>query len=166
MKDIARTFVFLLFLLLSLNGSNAYAEISCDCGELGCTCFIQMHDDGIAVDHIVDLLADQGYLSTTRIGSFDDRVYEAVCLFQEENRIEITGIMDDETLTMLIWGVSPQSLTQSDPLLVMDVVWVPTDGGKKRHRKATCSGMYDPRKMTVCNAEALGIDACKRCNPQ
>ena len=82
MKDIARTFVFLLFLLLSLNRSNAYAEISCDCGELVCTCFIQMHDDGTAVDRIVDLLADQGYLSTTRIGSFDDRVYVAVCLFQ------------------------------------------------------------------------------------
>ena len=68
-------------------------------------------------------------------------------------------MLDDETLTLLIWG---QASTQDEKI----EVWVPTDGGKKRHKKPTCSNMLDPRKMSSMNAEALGIEACKRCNPQ
>ena len=33
---------------------------------------------------------------------------------------------------------------------------------KKRHKKETCSGMEDPRKVSIRNAEYAGFDACKR----
>jgi len=67
--------------------------------------------------------------------------------------------MDHDILTMLIWGKRMPEENCAE-------VWVPTDGGKKRHKAPTCSGMYDPRKMSARNAQALGLDACKRCSPE
>lgn len=49
--------------------------------------------------------------------------------------------------------VSPQS----------DIVWIPTHGGKKYHRRSTCSGMEDPEQTTKEDAIARGFDACQRC---
>lgn len=137
----------------------ASAEIACDCTGAKCSCFVQKGDEGIAVERAVDLLAEQGYLSSSRIGTFDDRVYDAVCEFQKDHALSQSGMLDDDTLTMLIWGNRMSEEKNAE-------VWVPTDGGKKRHRTPTCSGMYDPRKMSALNAQALGLDACKRCNPE
>ena len=138
--------------------SVSYAEIECDCSQEVCICFIQLGDEGIAVEKIIDLLAEQGYLSTSRVSTYDQPVYEAVCLFQRENNLKESGMVDHQTLTALIWGVQND---QSDESVL---VWVPTDGGKKCHRNPLCSGMYDPRKISSAHAEALGIEPCKRCN--
>ena len=44
-----------------------------------------------------------------------------------------------------------------------EAVFIPTDGGSKRHSVPECSGMYDPRKVSIRNAAALGFEPCKRC---
>jgi len=154
-----RLFHSVILLCIVLFPARANAAIACDCANAKCSCFVQMGDEGIAVDGIIDLLAEQGYLSSNRIGAFDNRVYRAVCDFQKDHVMEQSGMLDDDTLTILIWGnrMTGENIAE---------VWVPTDGGKKRHKTPNCSGMYDPRKMSARNAQALGLDACKRCNPE
>lgn len=44
-----------------------------------------------------------------------------------------------------------------------DLVWVPTNGGKKYHSKSTCSNMEEPMHVTKQHAEENGYTACKRC---
>ena len=44
-----------------------------------------------------------------------------------------------------------------------EMVWIPTKGGTKYHRTATCSGMDGPRQVTKTEAGHLGFDACKKC---
>ncbi len=42
-------------------------------------------------------------------------------------------------------------------------VWVPTNGGRKYHRKSSCSKMIDPMQVTVETAVANGFTPCKKC---
>ena len=42
-------------------------------------------------------------------------------------------------------------------------VWVPTNGGKKYHRTAYCSGMKDPIQISESEAIAQDYTPCKRC---
>lgn len=44
-----------------------------------------------------------------------------------------------------------------------NLVWVPTNGGKKYHRSASCSNMVDPMQVSVETAKANGFTACKKC---
>jgi len=154
-----RVLYSVILLLMLLIPPCSADDIACDCTGTKCSCFVQMGDEGIAVDGIIDLLAEQGYLSSNRIGAFDDRIYGAVCEFQKDHAMTQSGVLDDDTLTLLIWG---KHMPEENGV----EVWVPTDGGKKRHKNPTCSGMYDPRKMSARNAQALGLNACKRCNPE
>ena len=163
----------LLTILVSLPArasTRSLSYIPCDCGNAECTCFIQLGDAGGFVKGIINLLKDQGYLdSRAKTGQFTEEVESAVLSFQKENGLPATGTMDDDTLTLLIWGMLPQDLdkvmpvTRGDPSTFPDTVYVPTDGGKKRHGTPTCSNMYDPRKVSIRNAEAIGNDACKKC---
>ena len=43
------------------------------------------------------------------------------------------------------------------------LVWIPTKGGKKYHKKASCSNMIDPDQVTLDEAISRGFDACKKC---
>ena len=42
-------------------------------------------------------------------------------------------------------------------------VWIPTNGGKKYHKSASCSNMKNPEEVTKSEAESRGFDPCKRC---
>lgn len=44
-----------------------------------------------------------------------------------------------------------------------NMVWIPTKGGKKYHRKPTCSGMNGPENVTKAEAETRGFTPCKKC---
>lgn len=141
-----------------------------DCGNTDCTCFVQRGDTGGFVKGIIGLLKDQGYLDRkAKSAQFTEEVEKAVISFQTDNQLPPTGTMDDDTLTLLIWGMLPQDLDRvmpikkNDPATFPDTVYVPTDGGKKRHSKPECSDMYDPRKVSIRNAEALGYGACSKC---
>ena len=144
--------------------------IPCDCGHDVCICFIQLGDSGGFVKGIINLLIDQRYLDTgTPRNLYSNTVKEAVERFQKDNSLPITGTMDDDTLTLLIWGMLPEELDVRMPVsryareTYPDMVYVPTDGGKKRHSDPECSDMYDPRKVSIRNADKIGFKACKKC---
>ncbi|MBQ8748577.1 MAG: hypothetical protein IJZ14_02075 [Oscillospiraceae bacterium] len=42
-------------------------------------------------------------------------------------------------------------------------VWIPTNGGKKYHKSASCSNMKNPERVTQSEAESRGFTPCKRC---
>ena len=150
-----RSLFFASLTLMLIILSSAMAEISCDCNEKYCDCYIQYGDEGIAVEGIIDALYTAGYLDSERGNTFDDEVFEAVCRFQNDCGLEETGMMDHITLSWLI-GSDEESENA-------ETVWVPTDGGKKYHKGPNCSGMLDPRKISLQNAWILGIDDCGKC---
>lgn len=157
----------LLSLLLALLPSAVLASGSVvdDCGQSPCVCFLQQGDEGVAVQGVIKLLKKQRYLSSSP-SSFTGAVTKAVKKLQAAHGLEESGMLDDDTLTCLVFGMTADELNEAQPRSNPDEVWVPTNGGKKRHRRSTCSNMLSPRKMSVRNADALGLDPCKRCKPQ
>lgn len=141
------------------------AEIPCTCGLDQCICFIQLGDGGVAMEYIQHELIAQGYLLPSQDSAlFDEHTLQAVLHFQEANGLPHTGLMDDATLTLLLWGMLPDALDIADPLSNGRAVWIPTDGGIRRHVKPTCSKMSDPRRVSVRNAAVLNMQPCGRCN--
>jgi len=135
----------------------------CDCGEKICICFLQQEDIGPAVQQVIVYLKERGYLNQKHSrGVFDAEVTLAVMLFQKDQDLEMTGMLDDARLTALIFDGLPESMymwnEKSEILL-----WIPSDGGKRKHIKPGCSGMLNPRKISALNAEALMIEPCGRC---
>lgn len=55
------------------------------------------------------------------------------------------------------------SVTIPEPETGGDLVWIPTHGGTKYHRSASCSNMIDPIQVSRDTAIANGFTACKRC---
>lgn len=152
----------------ALTRSSSY--IPDDCGNRDCTCFIQLGDTGNFVKGIIKCLKEQGYLGQkVRVGQFTEEVEAAVIRFQKDGGLPPTGTMDDDTLTLLVWGMLPLELDEVMPVArgvpstYPDMVYVPTDGGKRRHGKPDCSGMYNPRKVSIRNADRIGFKACKIC---
>ena len=45
-----------------------------------------------------------------------------------------------------------------------EMVWIPTNGGKKYHSRSSCSNMNGPRQVTISQAKAKGFTPCKRCH--
>lgn len=161
-------FLVAFFCLPALAQGASY--IPDDCGSDPCTCFIQLGDAGGFVKGVIELLVDKGYLGAkVKTAQFTGEVERAVLQFQADNGLPTTGTMDDDTLTLLIWDMMPEELDllmpvdSRHPETFPDMAYVPTDGGKKRHASPDCSGMYDPRKVSIRNAAKLGYDACKRC---
>ena len=162
------TVLFASLSVLCLLARAAFAEsISynpCTCYQNPCICFIQLGDEGGFVKAIIQCLQEQGYVDAkTSTGIFSEEIEQAVLQFQYDNGLPRTGTMDDDTLTLLFWGMTPEMLDKMRPTSLTDTVYVPTDGGKKRHTRPTCSGMLDPRKLSIRNAEVAGFDACKKC---
>lgn len=44
-----------------------------------------------------------------------------------------------------------------------EMVWIPTNGGKRYHRRSSCSNMEDPSYVTITEAINQGFTACGRC---
>ena len=159
-----------LFVSVPLALASGTSYIPCECSREPCICFIREGDEGRAVKVVIELLIGKDYLDPkTKIGQFNADVTQAVLRFQRDNKLPATGTMDDDTLTLLIWDMLPEKLDKAMPTergkpeTCPDMVYIPTDGGKKRHSKPECSKMYDPRKVSIRNAAKLGFDACKRC---
>lgn len=45
----------------------------------------------------------------------------------------------------------------------VQMVWIPTNGGKKYHSYSTCSSMDNPAQVTIDEAQSRGFTPCKRC---
>ena len=143
----------------------AFAHIPCRCNNPPdqCTCFIQLGDQGLAVEKIISRLKDKGYLDKKAAKStFNPEVKQAILQFQTDNNLERTGWMDDETLDALCKGVLPEDSTSHSIEFWDSICFVPTDGGKKHHSDPTCSGMLNPRMISRVNAMSLGILPCRK----
>lgn len=157
---------FLISIIFSLIMLNACAELLCQCGLEQCICFIQLGDEGPAVEFIQNALIAQGYLAPNDDSSaFDEKTQQAVLRFQQQNALLLTGTMDDDTLTLLIWGMLPEELNWAKPGSSQLAMWIPTDGGIRHHDKQDCSKMIDPRLVTQRNALAMEMLHCGRCKP-
>ncbi len=155
-----------MLMLLCLLICQAGAEIPCQCGLENCQCFMQFGDEGPAVEFIQNMLIIRGYLAPNDDASaFDEKTLAAVQRFQQDNSRSPTGIMDDETLTLLLWGMLPDELNAAHPDSSTLAVWIPTDGGIRHHDLETCSGMLDPRLVSQRNALAMNMHHCGRCKP-
>ena len=160
-----RRLLLLLLMICMICGTLCFAEIACTCGQERCICFIQLGDGGIAMEPIQHALIAQGYLLPSQDSAlFDERTLQAVLRFQDAHSLPQTGMLDDETLTLLLWGMLPDELDKADPSGNGRPIWVPTDGGIRRHTKPTCSAMCDPRIISVRNTEYMNILPCGRCN--
>ena len=149
---------WLVILILIGICTAAYAEIPCQCAQAPCLCFIQLGDEGPAVEFIQNALITQGYLSAKEDAStFDARTVQAVQRFQTDHSLPPTGVMDDETLTLLLWGMLPEELDQTQPLTSTLPVWIPTDGGIRHHDTKSCSQMFDPRLVSQRNALLMNM---------
>ena len=160
-------FIIIMHILFCSALANGSSYIRCDCNNYPCTCFIQYGDEGGFVAVIIQYLQEQGYVDKkTPTSFFSEEIEQAVIQFQHDNGLDCTGMMDDGTLTLLLWGMTPETLDKRNPLrsgapeTYPDTVYIPTDGGRKRHKKPTCSGMYDPRKVSIRNAAKAGFDPC------
>lgn len=155
-------FVLLLVFLLLLT-SSGFAEIACVCNSDHCICFIQLGDEGKAMEIIQHALIEQGYLHKSNDAYlFDENTQKAILHFQETNSLPMTGMLDDNTLTLLLWGMLPEELDKTEPS--GNAIWIPTDGGIRRHIRPCCCKMSDPRRVSIRNAEKLGFDPCGICN--
>lgn len=161
--------LFISFLPTVHSFASGLSYIPCDCLNEPCSCFIQEGDEGNFVKEIIKLLTKKKYLPKkfTPKTIFNADVTKAVKQFQKDNNLMPTGTMDDDTLTLLIWDMLPEKLDRVMPLVsgkpstYPDTVYIPTDGGKKRHATRECCNMEDPRKVSIRNAEEIGFDACK-----
>lgn len=154
------------FFLIVLISIRACAESLCFCSQEQCLCFIQLGDKGPYVEYIQNALIAQGYLAAPADATiFDKHTAEAVIQFQEANALAPTGMMDDDTLTLLLWGMIPQELDAAKPESIGCMVWIPTDGGRRHHKRCICSSMFDPRMVSQRNALKMDMQACGRCDP-
>lgn len=104
---------------------------------------------------------DEIYIDETDMDDvFDRKMLKAVYAFQKENRLPQTGVFDDETMTLLLWGTTPEALDETK-----NAVWIPTDGGMRFHKKSDCKKMKDPRLVSWANAGKLTRRACGICKP-
>ena len=154
--------VFLLMLLCV----HAQAENLCICEQDECLCFIQFGDAGPAVECIQNELVAQGFLAAQADASiYDKNTVRAVMRFQETHLLPPTGMMDDATLTLLLWGMTPEELDMAMPDSISLYVWIPTDSGIRHHKRSTCSNMFDPRLVSQRNALKMDMQPCGRCKP-
>ncbi len=143
----------------------AQADIRCDCGLEECSCFLQLGDIGIAVEGLCRFLVDEDYLAPDKaVEIFNEDVYQAVLRVQEDFGLPLSGLVDDDTLTCLIWGMTAAELNAADPASNAALNWIPTDGGSRMHIKPECCSMIAPRMISIRNALRLGIEPCGICN--
>ena len=164
-KIVRKRFLAFFVVLVSLFSIlfPAYAHIPCMCNNPPdqCTCFIQLGDKGLAVERIIEKLKEKGYLKkSAKKTEFTQEVRQAVIKLQEDNNLECTGWMDDETLDALLFGILPVEDGKHSAEFWDAICFVPTDGGKKHHSDPTCSGMLNPRMISRVNARSLGIEPC------
>lgn len=153
MKRAARILCALLFAVCLAN-AHCLAAAPADVLESEYT-YIQHGDTGRVLAMLQERLSiDEKDASEEAL--FGGETLSALLAYQRDHVLEETGSFDDATL-MLLLGVS------ADAEGIDSVIWVPMHGGKKYHDTYECSGMVEPRQMSIANAKALGFTACKKC---
>ncbi len=126
--------------------------------------YLQMDDTGIAVEGLCNALVAAGYLPAgTQLATFNDRMYDALCHFQADHDLPLTGQADGETLSLLLHGMSSEESRLVYSIYPDLPFFVPTDGGQRVHIKACCSDMNEPRAISLQDALAMHIEPCGKC---
>ncbi len=58
---------------------------------------------------------------------------------------------------------TPDETEKADETERKELVWIPTNGGKKYHSKSSCSQMKEPIQVTKEDAIEEGFEPCGRC---
>ena len=103
----------------------------------------------------------------------EDVITKELEINEESPTDEVYSSVESSSETTTTSSTSEESSQSSSPSVTVpdvaeigaDMVWIPTNGGKKYHCKATCSGMEDPMQVTREQAEANGFTPCGRCHP-
>lgn len=149
------------------------SHIPCTCGQAQCVCFLQEGDRGRMVRAAALALRREGFLQPkgpTLI--FTPDIRGAVQAFQRSRGLAETGMLDDATLTWLLWGMPPEELDAALPVrrrqmqTYTEPVWIPAEGGSRRHGDPGCSGMRHPRRVSIRNAAKAGYAACLKCQEE
>lgn len=160
-----RRLIPVLLLLCFMTGFALADGIPCYCIEEPCACYIQLGDGGPAIEYIQHALIEKGYLLQNNDASlFDEHTLKAVCTFQAANNLDVTGMLDDSTLTLLLWNMTTEELDALSPFSNGRLIWIPTNGGKRRHVNSQCCKMISPRMVSVRNAEFMDMKPCGICN--
>lgn len=158
--------ICIAWILLACASAQTQVPIECDCNASPCRCYLQLGDEGAATRAVITLLKEQGYMADSRIkATYTESVEMAVKAFQRAHQLPESGQLDDQTLTLLVYG----SYALNVPEGMKCVVWVPSNGGEKYHRASVCKRlriqMINPRKITLNNAVGLGMQARGLCKP-
>ena len=153
-----RLLAILLLFMLAPSAGSASDKIFCDCEETACICFIQKGDEGPYVSAVIKLLKSKGYCEAwQKVSILDEGAVQGIIALQKKHDLPQTGMLDDETLTLLIFDMLPDALDAADPLSCGDYNWIPTDGGKKRHIDSLCCNMYAPAESIHPKCRGFGI---------
>ena len=154
MRKLQRSFALFLILLLALSGIGAdAAEATPEPIARGAK--------GEEVEALQELLIDLGYLAGKADGVFGPATERALLNFQLSAELEATGIADAETMEALLAPDAPEF----DPEQAAgrgEMVWVPRTG-ERYHRSRKCSGMKEPKYVTIEEAIRRGYTPCKKC---
>lgn len=143
-------FVSLVLVLLMCFAALSEAAVKqpeflpCVCGFEECVCFAREGDTGYLVQTARSLLFEMNLLDKLHPqAKFDENMKTALLDFQELKGLDRTGLLDDETLTMLF--------ATEHEMLIPDVrcFYVPVNGGQELHISSVCSGMIDSRMVSA-----------------
>ncbi len=95
MKHLKKLFRSMFFVIVVV--------IAFECSSIECFAFdnIEKGDTGDAVKEIQEQLINRGYFDGEADGSFGEKTEEAIIAFQEENRLDATGIVGEATWNAL-----------------------------------------------------------------
>ncbi|MGN0777738.1 MAG: hypothetical protein ACI4MJ_01190 [Aristaeellaceae bacterium] len=91
-----------------------------------------------------------------------DLTHLGFSLTDEQEELFRLGIAHGYDLAQGSASVSsaPSNDVSSEPL-----VWIPTKGGTKYHKKESCSNMKSPLQVSLTVAKQKGYTPCSKCNP-
>lgn len=159
--------LLLSVLLLALLPLALAEEIPCVCGQDACTCFMQEGDGCPGLDVLAQCLEEKAaYVRPEKLEAISADMTEAVRVFQRDHDLTETGLLDDETLTLLLWDKLPPEMEKEAAEEERTLCFVPVRGGERCHKTEQCSGMDHPRRMSLQNALRLGYELCENCYPQ
>lgn len=77
----------------------------------------------------------------------------------------IDGVIQTQQTAVAVSNITPSSTAPKEAVAstpVGDTVWI-SGSGKKYHSNASCSGMKNPTKVSLSDAQAAGRTACSKC---
>lgn len=109
---------------------------------------------GDRVKEIQERLAELGYFSGSIDGNFGNSTKEAVELFQEDNSLDVTGIVSNEELDLLFSeDVSPRA-TETPIIIYVDELIITADNNEEFSTILSLKDEFDPQIKAFANKYA------------